>query len=63
MSERSRWQSVMLILSKRLECECGNLALFVVLDGAEKTSDGKEDMDYTSWCQDCFEKAQKEIEL
>ena len=55
----SKWQSVMLILSKRLECQCGNLALFVVLDNTEKQVDGKEDMDYTSWCQDCFEQAQQ----
>jgi len=56
---QSKWQPVMLVMSKRLECQCGSLAIFVVLDGNEKRGD-KEDMDYSAWCQECWAKEQDE---
>ena len=57
----AKWQPVILIVEKRLECVCGNLAIFVVIDNYEKREgEEKEDMDYTAWCQDCWEHAQEE---
>ncbi len=50
-----KWQPVMIITDKRLECKCGALAIFVML---EKQEDN--DFDYTYYCQSCFEKAQEE---
>lgn len=57
----SRWQPIMLVASHRVECECGALAIFVILDEEEVGEDGKHDFDYTAWCQSCFEKAQAEV--
>lgn len=57
MDEQMRWQAVMLIAPKRVECECGALALFVVLDDPGKRDD-KTDYDYTGWCQECWRRAQ-----
>lgn len=59
--ESVKWQPVMLVLNRRLECECGALAIFVV---GRLRPDGKyndlEDVDV--WCQACYSKAQKELE-
>lgn len=62
MSE-SKWQPVVLIMGedKRLECECGALAIFVITED-EESEDGKRDFSYTGWCQSCFSKAQEEVE-
>ena len=54
-----KWQPVMLIVEKRLECQCGTLAIFVILDGNAQRGD-KEDMDYSAWCQECWHHAQEE---
>lgn len=55
MSGETRWQPVVMVLDRRLECKCGALAVFV--NG--KVKDGKynalEDVDI--WCQDCWQKA------
>ena len=56
MDKFLKWQPIMLIVEKRFECRCGNLAIFVVLDNFEKRDGGKEDMDFTAWCQDCSTK-------
>jgi len=61
--QQSKWQPVMLIASHRIECECGALAIFVVLEEAESEEVGKRDMDYTSWCRDCWQKVQEESEI
>ena len=62
MEERMKWQPVMLVVSKRVECECGALAIFVILDEDEEQSDKDgRDMGYTAWCQSCFERAQAEM--
>ena len=58
-----KWQPAMLVLTERLECKCGVLAIFVVLtESDEENAEGKRDMDYTGLCQQCFAKAQKEEE-
>jgi hypothetical protein len=52
----------MMVLQKRLECECGALAVFVVLvDEEEEAEEGERNFSYTGWCQHCFEKAQEEV--
>ena len=54
MSTSSMWQSVMLVLNERLECdECGALALFIMLDDAEGNGDERV-RSYSAWCRDCF---------
>ncbi len=52
-----KWQPVMLITDKRVECKCGALAIFVILE-----EDEESDRHYTTWCQSCFQRAQEEIE-
>ena len=56
-----KWQPVMLVLPKRLECECGALAVFVIMEDEEEPRDGKRDLSYTGYCQLCFMKEQEEI--
>ena len=52
----AKWQPVMLVAERRLEChQCGALAVFVVLEVA---ADG-DVWDYTAWCQDCWQHAQE----
>ena len=58
-----KWQPVMLVVNNRVECECGALAVFVsckVKDIADGEYNVLNDVDV--WCQDCFFKAQKEME-
>jgi hypothetical protein len=58
-----KWQPVMLVLDERLECGvCGALAIFVVLLDRTRGAEGKEDFDYTAWCQFCWVKAEEEDE-
>lgn len=47
--QQAKWQPVMLVASRRLECACGALAIFVVLD-----QDGADDWEYQGWCQQCW---------
>jgi hypothetical protein len=56
----SRWQPVVLIVNKRLECKCGALATFVSGKIATNPDDYNVLNDVDVWCQDCFEKAQEE---
>lgn len=61
----AKWQPMMVILAEgenRLECECGALAIFVCLFPPEEGKEGKRDLDYDTFCQSCFEKAQEEEE-
>lgn len=52
-----KWQPVVMIVNKRLECKCGALAVFV-------NGDIPEDGEYNQlenvdvWCQICYEKMQ-----
>lgn len=48
-----RWQPVLLVLNKRLECSCGSLATIIVgtiPDNPEKYFL----VEMATWCQDCF---------
>jgi uncharacterized protein (DUF169 family) len=59
----AKWQPVMVILEEgqeRLECKCGSLAIFVCLfQTAEEVPEGHRDLDYDTYCQTCFQKAQE----
>lgn len=58
-----KWQPVMLIADGRIECKCGALAIFVTMtESEEEAPEGKRDMDYKGWCQECFAKAQEETD-
>ena len=56
----SKWQPVMLVINRRLECACGALAIFVTgrIDTDEYNTLDEVDV----WCQGCFKKAQEEEE-
>ncbi len=59
----SKWQPVMLIMPKRLECgECGALAVFVAMDMTKEEDDGYKVFDYGAYCQDCWQKVTEEAE-
>lgn len=53
---RIRWQPVVVVLNGRLECQCGNLAIFVTGKIVQAKYNALEEVD--CWCQSCFEKAQ-----
>ena len=55
-----KWQPVMLVINKRLECKCGNLAIFVVGKIVDDEYNSMDEVDV--WCQDCWDKAQQEEE-
>lgn len=57
--ELTKWQPVMLVMARRLECHCGALAVFVVLDMTED-NDGHKDFEYGAYCQDCWQKDTEE---
>ena len=51
-----KWQPVMLVADRRIECRCGALAIFIVLNREnEDASDAtRSDWGYTAWCQACW---------
>lgn len=54
-----KWQPVVMIVNRRLECQCGALAVFVsghIPDEGEYNQ--LEEVDV--WCQACYEKMQAE---
>jgi len=56
-----KWQPVMLVTDRRIECACGSLAIFVVLNRDEDDRDRDTthtDWGYTAWCQTCWAHAQ-----
>ncbi len=53
-----RWQPVVLVMNRRLECKCGALAIFVTGKLIDDEYNILEEVDV--WCQDCFTKAQEE---
>jgi hypothetical protein len=55
-----RWQPVILVLDKRLDCKCGALASFVTGKVVDNKYNSLEEVDV--WCQPCFAKAQEEEE-
>lgn len=54
---KARWQPVIMVLDRRLECDCGALAVFVNGEVAEDENDCLNDVGV--YCQDCW---QKELE-
>ncbi len=56
----SKWQPIMLIAKRRVECACGVLAIFITLEKVEREEGKPADVIYSAWCQECFEKAQEE---
>ena len=53
-----KWQPVMLVADHRIECACGALAIFIVLN--EDDSDVTHtDWGYTAWCQTCWANEQE----
>lgn len=55
----TKFQPVMLVMERRLECHCGALAIFVVLDKTEEDGDHTQ-FDYGAYCQDCWQKDHEE---
>ncbi len=54
-----RWQPVLMRIDRRLECECGALAVVVTGTVSGVHYNALDDVDV--WCQACFEKAQEEL--
>jgi hypothetical protein len=55
----NKWQPVLLVVSRRVECQCGALAIFLVLDESIG-EDGKQSLRYNAFCQPCFAKDAEE---
>ena len=53
-----KWQPVLLMLDRRLECHCGALAILITGKVAEDEYNSMNSVDV--WCQTCFDKAQKQ---
>ena len=57
-----RWQPVVMVVNRRLECKCGALAVFITGILSEKNEEYNIMEQVDVWCQDCFDKAQEEEE-
>ena len=57
-----KWQPVMLVLNRRLECSCGALAIFVTGKVMETRDEYNTLEGVDVWCQACFTKAQQEAD-
>ena len=55
MMSRARWQPVILILDKRLDCECGSMAVFINGKTVEVDDDCGFLNDVRAYCQDCWQ--------
>ncbi len=51
-----KWQPVMLIAKRRVECACGALAIFISLEQQERAEGKPADVLYSAWCQSCWAK-------
>ena len=49
-----KWQPVMVVADRRIECACGALAIFIVLNCEDDAPDARADWGYTAWCQACW---------
>ena len=57
----NRWQPIILVLDKRLECECGALASIISGVVAEKHPEKHTILEKgAAWCQTCYEQWQRE---
>lgn len=54
-----KWQPVLLVVTKRIECQCGALATVISGRGPERDEPYYLLDEVDAWCQDCFFKAQK----
>ena len=54
-----KWQPVMLVADRRIECACGALAIFIVLNQEDAPDATRSDWGYTAWCQACWAHAQE----
>lgn len=53
-----KWQPVVMIVNKRLECQCGNLGIFIIGTIPENNQYNQlEEVDI--YCQDCYIKEQE----
>lgn len=50
-----KWQPVVMIINKRLECKCGAMAIFVSGSIAED-DEYNQLTEVDVWCQTCYEK-------
>lgn len=55
-----RWQPVVMIINRRLECQCGAIAVFVSGKVSESNYNVMDDAD--CWCQNCYELEQEKTE-
>jgi hypothetical protein len=59
----NKWQSVLAVTPRRIECECGALAIFLaiflILD-ERIGNDGEMSFRYNAFCQPCFAKDAEE---
>ena len=56
--EVSRYQPMMILTDKRLECDCGALAIYMLLSFSEQ----KEECVTAFYCQSCYEREQEQEE-
>ena len=56
--EVSRYQPVMVLTDKRLECDCGALAIYMLLSFSEE----QEQCATAFYCQSCYEREQEQEE-
>ncbi len=60
MEGQSKWQPVMLVVSRRVECKCGALAIFVTGKLTDNPDEYAVLEDVDVWCQECWQKEQEE---
>ena len=61
MTQENKWQPLMVIAPHRLECKCGAIAIFAVLDSEIPNEDEGPQFGMACWCQSCFKQAQEEV--
>ena len=59
---QSRWQPVVMVLDDRLECECGNLAVFINGKVVHEKDDWNCLSDVGAYCQSCWQKERLQLE-
>jgi hypothetical protein len=59
MTELTKWQPVVMIVNKRLECKCGALGVFIC-GMQDENADYNELKDVDVFCQHCFQIMQEE---
>lgn len=61
MNDEIKWQPVVVVTNRRLECKCGTLAIIITGKsvGDPDHYNSLEDVDV--WCQSCFTNAQEEL--